>query len=198
MKLFFFLSAIVTIVPLFVSATWFGKHEHKTTPDHIPGHLNASQPIREHVQKGPDHITVHTEVPIETKVVEIPVYLTATVTATVTDVQTAVETKTATATETVTKTLTDVQTIDALHTIVPTVEAYQIAEGQSPRAVPETEELTERIIVDVKQPRVKLVADENGRHRVHRTSQVVKNSATGTTGGMLGAVVALIATSYLF
>lgn len=198
MKLFFLLSTIVTIVPLFVSATWFGKHESKTTHEHLPGHLNTSHPIREHVQKGPDHITVHTEVPIETKVVEVPVYLTATVTATVTDVQTAVETKTAIATETVTKTLTDVQTVDSLHTIVPTVEAYQISEGQSPRAVPETEVLQERILIDVKHPRVKMVADENGRHHVHQTDQTVKNSATGTAGGMLGAVVALIATSYLF
>lgn len=225
----------VAALPSLASCTWFGgaksqpsnitgartlhtetiphHHEDKIHHNNIATVTSSTssgplfdRPIREHVQEGPDTVTVSTEVPIQTRIVEVPVIHTATVTATVTAVETAVET--------VTKTLTEVETMHATHTVMPIVDTYRLKRDEAPKTVPVHEKLVERRVTDIKHQRLVkdnevnvadhadgIVKDEKvTRITTERRDHVHHNGGVPVTqgGGLLAGAVALFMSALLF
>ena len=143
-------------LPCLVSATWFGNGSHKET----------GPVLNEHVQQGPDVMTIHSELPIPTVYVERPVTYTATVTATVTAVETAVETAT--------KTLTDIKTVHAVQTVLPKVDEYKIGRNETPKQISESDELVHRRVTDILVPKAAYTQNR------YRNETVTKSGAPAT------------------
>lgn len=222
MKLLFLSAfALCAILPLSTEAAWFGRsnenhHNYTTEPyeasrkhtspiseaDHVePG--TKVLPRREHVQQGPDHVTIHKEIPIQTKIVEIPMIRTAVVTATVTATSTAVVTATETAVATETATVTDVKTVHAVHTVLPTVDNYRLNPNEQPKEISEHDHLVYRRCFDITVPKTTTTEEGVMVHNdvTHLGRRDVKhhNGAMTKTGSALIAFIgALSIATFLF
>lgn len=205
--------AIMKITILFAFATlaltahasWFGRSN-----DHHHHHLNETLDAsnveihhgetttltpREHMQTGPDHETIHQEIPIKTKYIEIPMIQTKTaiVTATVTATETATATETTVATQIQTVTDTKVQTVHAVETILPTVDKYRLGPGEVPRTIADSDHLVHRscVCTDITVPKTARTA-----HGI--VVRDVKNSATGLKVATGAGIAALTGAAMMF
>lgn len=224
MKLLLFSAfAFCAILPLAAEAAWFGHTSNYTTDPYDSKYVGGKHttpvadieaehvksgtkvlPRREHVQQGPDHVTIHKEIPIQTKIVEIPMIRTAVVTATVTATSTAVVTATETAIATETATVTDVKTVHAVHTVLPSVDNYRLNPNEQPKEISEHDHLVYRRCFDITVPKTTtteegVMVDKDVAHLSHRHEVKHHNGATAVTGSAIIALIgALSSASFIF